>query len=224
MGKSLFGLVVVLALWSLDTTQKQAHAQRACSSAYDHWRQDVSLAISALFPSIKSLAPSGRGSSILFLNDDTTQIMRALEGKSVSELAEIMLSVRQWFTALATELAAGEAVLDCATPTTLKACDALLTVLDQRLDTLGREQEGFATMMDELLVRRITDRPELLSGAYRTLILNARNTMDAHNEFGPVSGNYYRCRIGMAYYDGWTGGPRRVDGNPALGFSENWED
>ena len=135
-----------------------------------------------------------------------------------------MLSVGQWFTALGTELAAGEAVLDCATPTTLKACDALLTVLDQRLDTVMREQEGFATMMDELLVRRTTDRPELLSGAYRTLIVNARNTMDAHREFGPVSEAYYQCRIGKAYIDNWTGGPRRGDGNPALGFSENWED
>ena len=212
MRKSLFGLVVVLALWSLDTTQQQAHAQRACSSAYDHWWQNVSLTTSALF----SIKPSGRGSSNLYLNDDTTQIMRALEGKSVSELAEIMLSVGQWFTALGTELAAGEAVLDCATPTTLKACDALLAVFEPRLDTVLREAETF---MDEQFVLRTPDGP----GAYRTLIVNARKVIDAHTEIRDISGNYYRCRVGMAYIDNWTGGPRRVDGNPALGFSENWE-
>ena len=216
MRKLLFGLVVVLAFWSLDATQQQAHAQRACRSAYDHWL-DVSL--NTILP-LFSVKLSEQGSR-LYLNGDTTEIGRALEEKSVSELAEYMLSIGQWFTALETEFAAGTAVLDCATPATLKACDALFAVFERRLDIVAREQKGFETMMDELRVRRTTDRPELLHGAYRTVIVNARNTIDAHTEFEPVSGNYYRCRIGMAYIDNWTGGPNLVGPNGALGFSGN---
>ena len=212
MRKSLFGLVVVLAFWSLDATQQQAHAQQACRSAYDHWR-DVSL--NTILP-LFSVKLSEKG-SWLYLNGDTSEIGRALEEKSVSELAEYMLSIGQWFTALETEFAAGTAVLDCATPTTLKACDALFAVFEQRLDIVAREQKGFETMMDELFVRRTPDGP----GAYRTAIVNARKAIDAHTEFEPVSGNYYRCRIGMAYIDNRTGGPQLVGPNRALGFGEN---
>ena len=138
MRKSLFGLVVVLGFWSLDATQQQAHAQQTCRSAYDHWR-DVSL--NTILPLLSIDLSEER--SLLYIQGDTTEVAQALEEKSVPELAEIMLSIGKWFTAVGTESFAGEAVLDCATSTTLKACDALFAVFEQRLNTLAREQKFF---------------------------------------------------------------------------------
>ena len=212
MRKSLLGLVVVLAFWSLDTTQQQAHAQQACRSAYDHWR-DVSL--NTILPLFAIDLSEER--SLLYLHGDTAEITQALEEKSVPELVEIMLSLGQWLTAVGTEFLAGEAVLDCVTPITLKACDALFAVFEQRLDNVGRELEEFTTMLDEQFVRSTPDGP----GTYRTMIVNARKATRAHSEFGGLSGNYFRCRIGMAYTDNWTGGPNGVGPNPLLGFSGN---
>ena len=80
-----------------------------------------------------------------------------------------------------------------------------------------REQKFFETIVDELFVRSTPDGP----GAYLTAIVNARKAIGAHAQFEPVSGNYYRCRIGMAYTDNWTGGPQMVGANRALGFSGN---
>ena len=90
-----------------------------------------------------------------------------------------------------------------------------------------RDQEGFATMMDELLIRRTTDRPELLSGAYLyVLIVNARNINACPVENSdPFRKLTIQFRIGMAYTNNWTGGPRRGDVvTRAICFSQNWED
>ena len=75
--------------------------------------------------------------------------------------------------------------------------------------------------MDEVFIRNTPDGPGAYCTAIETAIVNARKVTRAHSKFGGLSGNYYRCRIGMAYTDNWTGGPNGVGPNPMLGFSEN---
>ena len=207
----LFAVIIVLAAWSLDATQQQANAQRACSGAYAHWR-DVSL--DTLLP-LLSIDLSEETS---YINGEIDDVWQALEQKTTPGLAEIASSLGQWFTSLDAEFRAGSDVLGCATPTTIEACDTLFSVYEQRLAATEREQDSIETIIDGF---NNDPAQSDLRGFYLTVAANARKVIDAHTEFEPVSGNYYRCRLGMAYIDNWTGGAWRVGSNPALGFNDN---
>ena len=194
----------------------ESNAQRTCEPQYDHWR-NVSL------DTINRLITVGmprENSQVLLALTGFSQSVAMLEEQPVSELAEMVDAIGQWFTALGTELRAGDAILDCATPLTEESCEGLLAVYEDKFDALAREQDFFVSLVSSLFDHDEAAQPHRLHGTYRTTIMNSRKVINARSEFEPISGNYYRCRLGMSYIDNWTDDPGIVPANPRLGFSQ----